>query len=163
MLKGRSLFAGELVELESILERMVLKLAQQENCLSNRSMKERSQLKATSESDHAMSGRVEELFTTIEEKNINIIIEGRESVKSSYDSLRIENEESHKLEYLDIYQAEDKLKDITNSCRHDSQSNSFSISSNSKGSTFRREEKPQWEDRIFLRSIVKRSKRDPNH
>jgi hypothetical protein len=52
------------------------------------------------------------------------------------------------------------LRDITNSCRVSSQQshiNSLSLS-NEKGSSVRREEKPQWEDRVYLRSIVKRTK-----
>jgi hypothetical protein len=54
---------------------------------------------------------------------------------------------------------EGTLKDITNSCRVNSQhSHSDSLSSSDKGSTFRREEKPQWEDKIYLRSIVKRNR-----
>ena len=71
------------------------------------------------------------------------MIGNRESVKSSYGSLKIENEESHKGEYLNIYRQENEekgertLKDITSSCRINSHSNS--LSSNDKAGTFRRE------------------------
>jgi hypothetical protein len=51
------------------------------------------------------------------------------------------------------------LRDITNSCRISSQqSHSNSLSSNEKGSSFRKEDKSQMDDRVYLRSIVKRTK-----
>jgi hypothetical protein len=73
VLKARGLFAGEIQELESILERMVFKLAQQENCLSARDYPpatfpqshphKRHQLKATTDTENGFnSGRVQELF-----------------------------------------------------------------------------------------------------
>jgi hypothetical protein len=71
------------------------------------------------------------------------VIDNRESVESSHGSLKIENEESHKGEYLNIYRQENEekgernLKDIPCSCRINSHSNS--LSSNDKGGTFRRE------------------------
>lgn len=64
---------------------MVFKLAQQENCLSGRDhLRERSQLKATSDSD-TPTNRVRQLFDGLQSAK------GRESIKSSLDSLRIEN------------------------------------------------------------------------
>jgi hypothetical protein len=54
---------------------------------------------------------------------------------------------------------EEEREGTLNSCRVNSQhSHSDSLSSSDKGSTFRREEKPQWEDKIYLRSIVKRNR-----
>lgn len=63
------------------------------------------------------------------------------------------------MEFLDFYAQpeEDRLKDITNLYRPNSYPSSLSLSDSSQ----RQEKSDKQDDRIYLRSIVKRSKREP--